>query len=472
MTNRKVKAYSKFLSLLIAVYATLNSIETVMQGAPTSASVTPQVQAVKGPWLQVDIGLIGPASEDILRTALDQVDDEKNQGLIIHLDTPGGALETTRVMVKEIMAANFPIIVWVGPAGARAGSAGAFITLAGHIAAMAPGTNIGAAHPVGAGGQDIPEGEIQKKIMNDTVAFMESIAGSRGRNIAVARSFVEKSVSITATKALSEKVIDVIARDVTSLLTQIDGRQIKLANGNALQLSSLDSTITTFEKSLRQRLLEILSNPNLFYLFFLGGLIGLGYELTHPGVIFPGVVGGICLLLALIATSVLPISFGAGALILAGVCMLVAEAFVPSFGTLGIGGFIAFVLGSVFLVDPSNEYGMRISYLTIAPGALAIAVAFLGLGYLIVRSERSPVHAGREAMIGSEAIAIDDFTEGQGQVRSDGAIWQASLVSTRPIDSDPFYSEYQVRKNDKLVVVGLTGLTLHCSPKRSAPVYK
>ena len=288
---------------------------------------------------------------------------------------------------------------------------------------------------------------------------------NRGRNKKLARSFVEKSVSITATEALSKNVIDVVAADVESLLTKIDNHKVKLADGREVLLSSAKSNIITFEKSLRQRLLEILSNPNLFYLFFLGGLIGLGYELTHPGVIFPGVVGGICLLLALIATSVLPVSFGAGALILAGVCMLVAEAFVPSFGTLGIGGFIAFVLGSIFLVDPANEHGMRISYLTIAPGAIVIGIAFLGLGYLIVRSERSPVHAGRDAMIGCEARAIEDFSDGQGQVHSNGAIWQASITHlghANRVGSQPMH---RVCKGDKLTVVGVTGLTLHCSPK-------
>lgn len=402
----------------------------------------------RGAWLELDVGIIGAASEDILESAMNQVRDDGLAGLIVRLDTPGGALDNTRSMVKAIMAAPFPVIVWVGPAGSRAGSAGAFITLAAHVAAMAPGTNIGAAHPVQAGGSDIPE-DMNRKVTNDTVAFIESIAKTRGRNVDMARSFVETSVSITAEEALENKVIDVVAKDLDALMTEIDGRSVTLDANVTMTLATKDVGRVAFERSFRQKLLEILSNPNLFYLLFMAGLIGLGYELTHPGMLFPGVVGGICIILALIATSVLPISYGAAALILVGIGLMIAEAFVASFGILGIGGFIAFVLGSVFLVDPANEAGMRISWYVIAPGAITVAVAFVGLGYLILRSERAPIHSGRESLVGASATALADFVDGRGQVRAEGAIWSAKA----PAGVD-------IRRGADLKVTAVRGLEL------------
>jgi membrane-bound serine protease (ClpP class) len=406
-------------------------------------------EAGHGVWVEVDIGIVGPASEDILDAAMRQAVDSDAQGLIIRLDTPGGALENTRKMVQSIMAAPFPVVVWVGPAGARAGSAGAFLTMAAHVAAMAPGTNIGASHPVGGHGEDV-EGEMERKVLNDTEAFIVSIAKKRGRNIDMARSFVVTSVSITDDEALENNVIDLVARDVPSLLEKLDGRVVELDSGKRLKLAA-DAGTMKYELTLKQKLLDIVSNPNLFYLFFMAGLIGLGYELTHPGVFLPGVVGAICMILALIATSVLPVSWGAAALILAGVGMLVAEAFVPSFGALGVGGLVAFVVGSIFLVDPGNEQGLRLSWQVIAPGAALIAGAFLALGYIVLRSTRAPVRSGREAMAGMTAKVVTAFEAGEGQVRASGAIWQARLALP---------SEEQPKVGDTLVIEAVKELDL------------
>jgi membrane-bound serine protease (ClpP class) len=436
--------------------AALSLVAATPAPAPTgsttptpAASPTPEpAEPTRGAWLEVEIGGIGAASEDILETAIDEVKQEGLAGIVIVLDTPGGALENTRGMVKDMLGAPFPIVVWVGPAGSRAGSAGAFVTLAGHVAAMAPGTNIGAAHPVGGQGEDIKD-EMGRKVTNDTLAFIESIAKARGRNIEMARSFVETSVSITAEEALDNKVIDLLAKDLDALMTAMDGKTVEVAEGRRLTLATATASRLRFEKSLRQKLLEIVSNPNLFYLLFMAGLIGLGYELTHPGMIFPGVVGGICMILALIATSVLPISYGAAALILVGIGCMIAEAFVASFGILGIGGFVAFVIGSVFLVDPKNEAGLRISWLTIAPGAVAVALAFVGLGYLIVRSRRQVVRSGREALPGATGVALDGFVGGRGQVRVEGAIGSAELQHPA-----------SVAKGDVLQVVAVQGLKL------------
>lgn len=377
-------------------------------------------------WLEVDIGIIGTASDDILEDAIEEVKENGYGGLFIKMDTPGGSLEATRSMVKNIMKAPFPVVIWVGPDGARAGSAGAFITLSAHIAAMAPGTNIGAAHPVQAGGKDIEKGDIGKKIENDTVAFMESIAESRNRNIEMAVSFVVNSLSVTAKEALENKVIDLVASSRAELFEKIDGKEVKLQNGSIINLKTSSVNFEYFEKSLRQKFLEIISNPNLFYLLFVAGLIGIGFELTHPGSLIPGVVGGISMILALIATSVLPVSFGAMILIVVSIAFMVAEIFIPSFGILGIGGFIAFIIGSVLLVDPNNEQGLRISWTTIAPGALAVASFGLLVAYLVLKTERSVVQSGREGMIGMEGVVISPFVNGKGKVRIGGEIWSAS----------------------------------------------
>ena len=399
-------------------------------------------------WLHVEIGIIGTASNDILNGAMEQVRKDGLAGLVIELDTPGGALESTRSMVKSMLSAPFPVVVWVGPGGAHAGSAGAFITLAAHVASMAPGTNIGAAHPVKASGQEMEEGEVSRKIENDTIAFMESIATLRNRNKDMAVSFVENSLSISAEQALENKVIDLIEPSLPSLFKSLNGRSVTLSDKSQVKLSTLDVSIIRFEKNTRQLFLEILSNPNIFYLLFVAGLIGIGFELSNPGAMVPGVIGGICMLTALIATSVLPVSFGALLLILASIAFMVAEIFVPSFGILGIGGFVAFVIGSVLLVDSGNDYGLRISWYSIVPGVLAVAGFGVFVAYLVLRTERSNLQSGVETMIGHSAEATMDFVDGKGQVRVDGELWTATSV------------DGEIKENDLLEVVEIDGLKM------------
>lgn len=413
-------------------------------------------ETAEATWLKAEIGIIGTASADILESALKEVTKNKHAGLIIQLDTPGGALDSTRAMVKSIMAAPFPIIVWVGPSGSRAASAGAFITLSAHIAAMAPGTNIGAAHPIKMDGKDITQQEGSKKVENDTVAFIDSIAKARGRNEEMATSFVITSVSITAKEALENRVIDYIADDIKTLFKKIDGKEIELQSKDKITLATANATTVDYKKSVKQQLLEILSNPNLFYLLFIAGLIGLGFELTHPGVIFPGVAGGICLILAFIAMSVIPINFGALALVLLGIAFLIAEIFVPSYGSLGIGGIVAFVIGSFLLVDPSNELGLRISLITIAPGAIAVAAAAAIIGYLVVRTQRSKVKAGVEEMIDLEGIVLQDFIDRKGRVRISGEDWAAVLQGPENLP---------LKKGDSVIVKKVEGLYLYVIPK-------
>lgn len=405
-------------------------------------------------WLKLQLGIIGPAAVEMLERATDIATAEGYQGVIVQLDTPGGALESTRLIVQQILGAPLPIIVWVGPGGAHAGSAGAFITLAATVAVMAPGTNIGAAHPVQAGGKDVEEGKTGEKIINDTVAFMESIAEVRGRDMEMARSFVLTSMAITAEEALEHKVIDLIAPDIPTLLAEVHGRVVT-QNKNEIEITTQDHTIIPYEPSLRQKALELLANPNLFYLLFLAGLIGLGFELTHPGALFPGIMGAICLVLALISTAVLPVSFGAAALIVLGFGLLIAEVFVPSFGLLGLGGIAAFLIGSVFLVDPSNMHGLRVSWYTIVPGAVVVCALAILIGYLVTKVIRSKVKSGIDAIVGQHGLVLQDFNaEGEGQIRVMGEVWAAKSVTP------------DLKKDEKVEITAIDGLQLTVERKQ------
>jgi membrane-bound serine protease (ClpP class) len=401
------------------------------------------------PWLELHLGTIGAASTDILKSALNEIEQKKFAGLLIVLDTPGGSLDATRTMVQDMMGAPVPVVVWVGPDGAHAGSAGTFITLAAHIAAMAPGTNIGAAHPVDITGKDIEgQNDLRSKVENDAVAFIESIASTRGRNREMAASFVSNSLSITAQEALEHKVIDLLAPDVKTLMQAIDGREVKIGE-TSRPLQTANAELVPFEKNFRHELLEILSNPNLFYLLFIVGLLGLAFEITHPGVIAPGVVGAICLLLALIASSVLPVNFGAMLLILASVVFMVAEIFLPSFGALGIGGLIGFITGSVLLIDDKAEPAMRISRWLIVPAALFLVAFFLGLGWLVLRNMRAKAKTGVETLLGAEVEAVEYFVDGHGRVRVLGEYWNATEVNHQT-----------VKPGDRLMVEAIDGLNL------------
>jgi membrane-bound serine protease (ClpP class) len=400
-------------------------------------------------WLELRLGTIGAASADILESALNEIDKEKMDGLLIVLDTPGGSLDATRSMVQDIMGAPVPVVVWVGPDGAHAGSAGTFITLAAHVATMAPGTNIGAAHPIDISGRDI-EGpsDLRSKVENDAAAFMESIATSRGRNREMAASFVRNSLSITAQEALENKVIDVIAPDIKTLMKGIDGRDVKIGE-TTRPLRTAHAELVPFQKSFRHELLEILSNPNLFYLLFIVGLLGLAFEITHPGVIAPGVVGAICLLLALIASSILPVNFGAMLLILASVVFMVAEIFLPSFGALGIGGLIGFVAGSILLIDDKAEPAMRISRWLIIPTSIFLLAFILGLGWLLLRNVRAKAKTGVDTLLGAEVEAVEYFIDGHGRVRIFGEYWNATEANHQT-----------VKPGDRLLVESIEGLNL------------
>jgi membrane-bound serine protease (ClpP class) len=389
----------------------------VATAAPVGAAVVARI---------VVDGMINPAVADFIGKSIARASTENAAVLVIQLDTPGGMLSSTRGIVKDVLAAPLPVVVYVAPSGAGAGSAGVFITMAAHVAAMAPGTSIGAAHPVGGQGEDI-KGTMGEKVENFTASFSEAIARQRGRNVEWAVKAVRQSVSVAAEEAAKLKVVDMVARDLDEVLGKIEGRTVEIG-GEKRVVHVKPAEVRTYEMRASQRVLAVLADPNIAYLLMMAGILGLYIEFTHPGVIFPGVAGGICLLLALTAMQVLPVNYGALALIVLGVALLVAEAFLPTFGVVGVGGAVAFLLGSLFLFDGAGEE------LEVARTLIFGAVAGLGLftmivGVLIARRRRVPARLGVEGMIGAIGMARDRLAP-QGTVLVHGEYWTAETEQT------------------------------------------
>jgi membrane-bound serine protease (ClpP class) len=374
-------------------------------------------------------GSINPAVDDFIRESIATTRDDGAEALVIQLDTPGGLLTSTRSIVKELLGAPVPILVYVAPAGAGATSAGVFVTMAAHVAAMAPGTTIGAAHPVGAGGGDVA-GDLREKIENFTVSFVQSIAERRGRNVEWAAKAVRESVAITEHEALALHVIDVVAPDLRSLLAQAAGREVQVAGGTVRLALGAETEVTPLRMRLKQRVLDLVADPNVAYLLFMAGLLGLYFELSSPGVVFPGVVGVICLLLALAAFQVLPINSTGVLLLLFAGGLMVAEAYVPSFGILGVGGIVAFVLGSLLLFDTPDST-IAVDRGIIAAAALTVGSFMLVVGYLVVRGQRRPAATGAEALVGTIAV-VRERRERGGRVFVHGEHWDA--LSDQPLE--------------------------------------
>lgn len=375
-------------------------------------------------------GSINPAIDDFIRESLRTTESDGAEALVIQLDTPGGLLTSTKTIVKDLLGARVPVIVYVGPGGASATSAGVFVTLAAHVAVMAPGTTIGAAHPVTAGGGDIGGGEkeggsdMAAKVENFTVSFVQSIAQQRGRNVEWAEDAVRNSVSITETEALEKGVIDLVAADLPALFAQAAGREVTFDDDTKITLElGPEVEVTTLDMSLKQRVLNVVADPNIAYLLFMAGLLGLYFEFSSPGTIFPGVAGGICLLLALTAFQVLPINATGILLILFGIALLLAEIFMPSFGVLGIGGMIAFVLGSLLLFDTADP-GLIVNRSIVATAALTISGFMLAIGFLVIRAQWSHAKTGNEGLLG-ERGEVRERIAGTGKVFVHGETWTA-----------------------------------------------
>jgi membrane-bound serine protease (ClpP class) len=393
-------------------------------------------------------GAINPAVAEFVRESIERADRDGMAALVIELDTPGGLLPSTRVIVKDILAAPVPVIVYVSPSGAGAGSAGVFITLAAHVAAMAPGTNIGAAHPVGGQGEDI-KGELGRKLENFTASFGEAIAKQRGRNVEWAAKAVRKSVSITAEAAAEKRVVDFVARDLAEVVAKANGRVVEV--GGERRPLGLDGAradggmrIETYEMRLAQRLLDVIADPNIAYLLMMAGLLGLYIEFTQPGVVFPGIAGAICLLLGLTALHVLPVNYSGLALLLLGVALLVAEAFLPTFGLLGVGGLVSVVLGSLLLFDRSA--GVQVARGLIAGVGGTLAVLMLAVAVLVFRSQRQRVSLGREGMVGEVGVVRQPLAPA-GTVVVHGEYWSAVSADGSPLDAG---EEVEVQSVDGL----------------------
>lgn len=401
--------------------------------------------------LTVD-GPITPATAEYILRGLDEARDQNASALLLRLNTPGGLLSSTRTIVSAILDSPVPVIVYVSPAGSQAGSAGVFITLAGHVAAMAPGTNIGAAHPVGMQGQI--DSIMNEKATNDAAAFVRSIAQQRNRNLAWAENAVRNSVALSAAEALDSGVVDLLATSDRALLDSLDGRIVPLGAGTTT-MRTAHSEIVEVLPSFTEKLLGVFSDPNIAYILFLLGLYGLLFELYNPGSILPGVVGGISIILALYALHTLPVNYAGVALIVFAVILFLLEIKVVSHGLLAIGGTIALLLGSAMLIRPSSGLELvELSWSVILLSAGLTAFFFLVVIGLGLRAQRAKPASGVEGAIGQFAIAQSRL-DPDGTVSFHGELWNAR-TSGRPISA-----------GDRVTITAVDGLTLLVEAVRS-----
>lgn len=377
--------------------------------------------------IEVD-GIINPATSKFITESIDQAVEKGAQCLIIQLDTPGGLMESMRLIIKKIMTSAIPVIVYVSPSGGRAASAGVFITMAAHIAVMAPGTHIGAAHPVSLG-EGKESKTMSEKIVNDTVSYIKTIAKTRGRNVEWGEKAVRKSVSITEEEAAKLNVIDFISPDIQDLLGKIDGKVIKF-DGVTRTLLTKGVKPRSLEMSWRYRFLDIISNPSIAYILLMLGIYGIFFELSNPGAILPGVVGGIFLILAFYALQMLPINFAGLALILFAIILFIAEIKVVSHGLLSVAGVISLFLGSLMLIESPTEY-MRISLSVIIPAVGVSAGFFIFAVTKAIRARLTKPTTGKEGIIGEIGTVVVSLAP-EGKVAIHGEYWKAE--SDQPID--------------------------------------
>lgn len=409
-------------------------------------------------------GAIGPATSDYVERSLDRSVDQGAAMIILRMDTPGGLDTSMRKIIREILQSPVPVVAYVNPSGARAASAGTYILYASHVAAMTPGTNVGAATPVQIGGgsplsppdenekdkgkEEQPDNAMEAKAINDAVAYIRSLAELRGRNADWGEAAVRKAESLSANAALERRVIEIVARDFADLLAQLDGRTVT-AGGAQRTLDTGNLTLTRVEPNWRTQLLAAITNPNIALILMLIGIYGLLFEFMNPGAFYPGTIGAICLLVGLYALAALPVNYAGIALIVLGLALMAGEAFTPSFGILGIGGAIAFVLGGAILID-TDVPQFRISL----PVLAGLAVASLGMTVLIARlaltSRRREVVSGREELIGSRGTVLD-WKKGRGHVFVHSERWRATSVGS-------------LQEGDAVRVTALDGLTLRVEP--------
>jgi membrane-bound serine protease (ClpP class) len=416
---------------------------------------------------------IGPATSDYVQRGLDRANAEGAELVVLELDTPGGLDSAMRDIVQGILASPVPVATYVAPSGARAASAGTYILYASHFAAMAPATSIGAATPVKIGGlpgmpkgrpgeppEDTPAGDgedgaaplspdtMDRKIVNDARAYLRGLAQLRGRNAEWAEKAVSEAATLTADEALTQRVVDAVVADVGALLRAVHGRRVQTARGEVL-VDTQSATLTPVQPDWRSKLLSVITNPQVAYVLMLLGVYGLFFELSNPGALVPGVLGAISLLLALFAFQVLPVNYAGLALILVGLMFMIAEAFVPSFGVLGLGGVVAFVVGSLMLWEETGP-GYEVPVGLVIGFALTSVLLLVGLGRMLMRQRRRAVVSGDAQLMGLDAVALQAFT-GAGRVRVKGESWEA-------VSADP------VAKGQSVRILGRDGLTLRVEP--------
>jgi len=396
-------------------------------------------------------GPIGPATASFIARAIDVASERQDVCLIIQLDTPGGLVSSTEEIVKKFYASQVPTVVYVSPAGAMAASAGCFITLASDIAAMAPDTSIGAAHPVamgGGGGAEKLDDVMKQKLENALSSYMETIAEKRGRNVEWAKSAVRESASVTAKKALELNVIEIIAKDVPDLLNQIDGREI-----NGKKLKTAGANTVEIKMAAREKLFQLLWRPEVMMILMLAAIYGIIGELSNPGAILPGVVGGIALILALYMAAVLPVNVAGLALIGLSVLLFIADIYAPTHGVLTFGGIIAFFLGALMLFNRA-EPGFRLSLTYIIPATIVTALFFIFIVGAGLRAQFLPVRVGKDILLGKTVSAVSRIDRASGKVFVEGEYWNA--VSDSPIEPGQFGE-----------IVSVEGLTLKLKPKQT-----
>jgi len=409
-------------------------------------------------------GTIGYVTAKQLAKALDQATAQKSPAVVVRLDTPGGLLSSTREMIHAILASRVPVVMYVAPNGSRAASAGTYLMYASHIAAMAPGTHLGAATPIalsppglpGAPPPSMPSKEPNKdadpstassrKSINDAVAYIRTLAELRGRNADWGEKAVRDAATLTAAAALKEHVIDLIAKDVDELLSTVDARSVTTAAGE-LRLTTKGRSVVALEPDWKMQLMSAITDPNVALILLMIGIYGILFEFWSPGVIAPGVVGGICLIVALAALAVLPVNYAGLALLLFGIILMMAEAFIPGFGVASLGGIVAFVIGALFLFDPAeSDIPIAVSWQVLAGLTALSATFFAGVLGFAVRARRRPVRTGAEQMIGSTGEVVS-WADNVGRVHVNGELWEAR-------------SSQKLSEGQKVRVVSRTGLTL------------
>jgi membrane-bound serine protease (ClpP class) len=388
---------------------------------------------------------ISPASSWFMVRSIAQAEKNDAECVVFELDTPGGEMESMRKIIKAVMASEVPVIVYVAPAGSRAASAGAFIVLSSHVAAMSPGTSIGAAHPVsiGTGGQ--MDSTMSGKVTNDAAAYIRSIAEKRGRNIAWADSAVRRSVSLSETEALKRKVIDLIANDTDALLDSLDGRRVIMGQDTVI-LHTRGAERVPIEMNWRDKILSIISNPNIAYILFMAGLLGLYFEFSNPGAIFPGVVGAISLILAFFSFQTLPVNYAGMLLIILAIVLFILDVKIASHGILSIGGIVAMFLGSVMLFQ-SPDPAMKVSLQVIIPVVLVTAAFFIIGVWLSIKTLRTKPVSGDKGLLGREGDARTVVNKDGGSIFVDGTHWNA-------------WADAEIPQGAKVKVVEVKGMKL------------